>query len=80
MTPAGRASWKSSFPDQLLITTARDEYLPLTVPSPGPRPTPALLQGTGWYVYPGAEWHELLPGQWTAPVFPLPSQRAASGR
>jgi hypothetical protein len=39
------------------------------VPHNGDRPTPSLLQGTDWSAYPGAEWREEPPGQWTIAVF-----------
>lgn len=35
----------------------------------GDRPVPALLRDTEWAAYPGAEWEEDPPGEWTLHVF-----------
>ena len=40
------------------------------------RPSPQLLWHTGWASYPGAEWDEEPPGEWSIAVFrnPLPQR------
>jgi hypothetical protein len=49
-----------------------------TVIPPGDRPTARLLRDTGWSHYPGAEWQEDPPGQWSIGVFPDRSTRRAA--
>ena len=36
----------------------------------GDRPPACILWHTGWTAYPGTEWQEEPPGQWTRAVFP----------
>jgi hypothetical protein len=46
----------------------------------GDRPGPHLLWHTGWAAYPGAEWDEEPPGEWSIAVFRDPLPRRRSGR
>jgi hypothetical protein len=39
------------------------------VTPPGDRPGPDILWHTGWTAYPGTEWQEEPPGQWSRAVY-----------
>jgi hypothetical protein len=46
----------------------------------GDRPGPRLLWHTGWASYPGAEWDEEPPGEWSISVFRNPLPRRGTDR
>jgi hypothetical protein len=70
----GIARWSRDQPQTLLITDLIGNILDShRVPAPGDRPGPETLWRTGWCAYPGTEWHEEPPGQWTRAVFHMPT-------
>jgi hypothetical protein len=88
LTTAGQAYWNSRFPGQVLVVTDAGSY-PLRVAPPRDlvtgrplgRPSPVMLAGTGWHVFPGGEWlQDGEDGEWATGVFRLPAQAEASSR
>jgi hypothetical protein len=66
----GVARWSTDQPGTLHITSPAGEVVDAhTVTPPGDRPGPQILWHTGWSAYPGAEWQEEPPGQWSRSVF-----------
>ena len=66
------AQWSEKDRDVLTITGPAGnvvESLRRVEPA-GDRPGPRILWRTGWIAYPGTEWQEEPPGQWSRAVFP----------
>ena len=63
----------AALPPGALLICADARALPatFTIPPAGQHPGPLLLCGTGWAAYPGSQWQEDPPGQWTVPVSAL---------
>jgi hypothetical protein len=75
MTHSGNGShvaqWLEKDRDVLVITgPAGNVVESLRVEQVWDRPGSRILWRTGWIAYPGTEWQEEPPGQWTRTVFP----------
>ena len=65
------AQWSEKDRDMLTITDPAGNVVEsLRVEPVWDRPGPRILWCTGWIAYPGTEWQEEPPGQWTRAVFP----------
>jgi hypothetical protein len=65
------AQWSEKEPDVLVITgPAGNLVRSLRIEPAGDRPGVRILWRTGWVAYPGTEWQEERPGQWSRAVFP----------
>jgi len=76
------AKWSSQRTKQLVIVDRSGAVLDsYPVQPPGDRPDPQLLWHTGWSAYPGSEWEEEPPGEWSVAVFrhPLPRREPGAG-
>jgi hypothetical protein len=64
------AQW-SGGRNNLVITDPAGNVVDLQLTEPaGDRPPAQILWHTGWVAYPGTEWQEEPPGQWSRAVFP----------
>jgi hypothetical protein len=65
------ARWSAKERGALVITDIAGHVVDSrTVPLAGDLPYPQMLWQTGWVPYPGSEWQEEPPGQWSRAVFP----------
>jgi hypothetical protein len=74
MTRAGNGHWIAQWPvndrNVLVITDPAGNVVESLVTQPaGDRPSAHILWHTGWIAYPGTEWQEEPPGQWSRAVF-----------
>jgi hypothetical protein len=70
----GIARWSPGQPETLLITDLTGTILDThRIAPPGDHPRDGTLWPTGWAAYPGTEWHEEPPRQWTRAVFHMPA-------
>lgn len=70
MSDRFRGLWSRREPALVIIVdgsghVADSVTLPLPVTSPAPR----ILAGSDWLTYPGTEWEQDPPGEWSIPVF-----------
>jgi hypothetical protein len=66
------AQWSEKDRGALVVTGPAGEVvesLRIEEP-PGGRPGAGILWHTGWMAFPGTEWQEEPPGQWSRAVFP----------
>lgn len=76
----GIARWSRDQGGTLHITSPAGNVVdshPVT--SPGDRPGPDILWRTGWTAYPGTEWQEEPPGQWSRAVYRHPQTGGNGG-
>lgn len=65
------AQWSEKDRDVLVIISAAGNVVEsLRIEPAGDRPGARILWRTGWMSYPGTEWQEEPPGQWSRAVFP----------
>jgi hypothetical protein len=70
MSGTHMARWSAGNAGKLLIINPAGNIVDaLAIPPGGDRPGPGLLAGAIWAPYPGAEWEEDRPGQWSQAVF-----------
>jgi hypothetical protein len=61
--------WSRKERGTLLITDETGEVVGSYAVTPnGDRPGPEILWRTGWVAYPGTEWREQPPGEWSRAV------------
>jgi hypothetical protein len=64
------AQWSRRRPKILLIAdTSGHVVSSCPVSQDCAQPSPELLRHTGWVIYPGSEWEEEPPGEWSVAVF-----------
>jgi hypothetical protein len=65
------ARWSVAHAGRIVITGPEDshEVDAIVIPPGGDRPGPGLFCGSVWSPYPGPEWEEDHPGQWSRPVY-----------
>lgn len=76
----GVARWSAGQRHVVQITTPDGSLLDwYPLPLPVQHPGPEILRHTDWTAYPGTEWQEEPPGQWTCAVYrhgtPTPPQQ-----
>jgi hypothetical protein len=67
------AHWSAEQTGNLVVTDqSGNEVHTFPIPPAGEQPGSGLFFGTHWAQYPGTEWQEDPPGQWTRAVFREP--------
>ena len=70
MSDSYLAHWSRGRSGKLIVTDrAGREVDSFEIPSEGDRPGPGLFCGAVWAPFPGSEWEEEPPGQWSVAVF-----------
>jgi len=70
MSDVHLACWSAAQRGKLIITdSAGREVASFPITRDKDRPCPQMLWETGWSAYPGSEWEEEPPGEWSVAVF-----------
>jgi hypothetical protein len=64
------AQWSGRWDKLVIIDPAGNVVESLLTEPAGDRPSAHILWHNGWIAFPGTEWEEEPPGQWSRPVFP----------
>jgi len=81
MSWSGTARWSCHHKSSLVVADTNGAVLATFEVSPnGDRPGPQMLWDTGWCGYPGSEWEEEPPGEWSLAVFNHGLMRKGSDR
>ncbi len=73
MTEVFYAQWSREKSEEMVVVDQDGEVVTsFPVRPTGERPVPDMLLSNGWAAFPGTEWAEEPPGQWSRPVHPQP--------
>lgn len=79
MTEVFYAQWSRERSEEMVVVDQDGEVVTSFPVGPaGDRPVPDMLLSNGWSAFPGTEWAEEPPGQWSRPVHSQP-QNGGSG-